>query len=349
MKASIQKYHLNFVRPAGTSRGTYSVKETYFIQLKSRNRVGIGECSLFRGLSADDCPNFETKLLEIRDLTNINKSANNIIEYLKEWPSIAFGLETALKDLESNNHILYPSAFTENKQGIRINGLIWMGDKAYMKEQISQKLERGFNCIKLKIGALKWEDEKAIITNLRLLFGADTLEVRVDANGGFSPTEAPEILETLHQLNIHSIEQPIKANQHTAMAELCRNSPIPIALDEELIGLHNQQQQHELLDLIKPHYIILKPGIIGGLAASEAWIDAANKRNIGWWITSSLESNIGLNAIAQWTYKQKSALPQGLGTGSLFTNNIASPLQVIGEQLFYNPSLNWQEVPNDWI
>ena len=349
IQASYQKYILNFKRPAGTSRGTYTTKETYFIKLIKHNTTGIGECALFRGLSADDRPNFETKLASTVKLINENGLNNNWREELQVWPSILFGMETALLSLEQNSPIIYPSDFTNGQNGITTNGLIWMGGIDFMQQQINEKLTKGFKCIKLKIGALNWIDEHRILQQLRAKYSPQTLEIRVDANGGFTPKNAPAILEELNKLNIHSIEQPIAAGQFSAMASLCKNSPIAIALDEELIGRYTKTEKQSMLDQLKPHYIILKPGILGGLKEAEAWIDIAEKQHIGWWITSSLESNIGLSAIAQWTYSLQSAMPQGLGTGALFTNNIASPLDMVGEELFYNPNKNWQTLPHEWI
>lgn len=348
MKASYQKYILNFKKPAGTSRGTYNTKETYFLKIEENGKVGFGECSLFKGLSADDRPEFEAHLSAV--VKNLNLSGLNAgwKSTLSNWPSILFGLETALISLQKNSHILFPSEFTDGKSGITTNGLIWMGDVDFMRQQIEEKLKVGFKCIKLKIGAINWEDEFQILKSLRKNFSANALEIRVDANGGFTPTAAPKILEQLNQLNIHSIEQPIMAGQYKEMAMLCRNTPIPIALDEELIGLFEKPERAEMLDLINAQYIILKPGIIGGLASSEEWIKMAEARKIGWWVTSSLESNIGLNAIAQWTYALNTSMPQGLGTGSLFTNNIESPLEMRGEELFYNKDKNWQNLPDDW-
>lgn len=348
MQAHFQKYILNFKRPAGTSRGTYKTKETYILRVQDNGKIGYGECSLFKGLSADDRPDFEKKLANVVKNINQNGLSQSILSDLKMWPSIQFGLETALISLKSSTFVLFPSSFTSGHKGIITNGLIWMGDTEFMQQQIEAKLNDGFKCIKIKIGALNWEDEHRILKALRNKFGKDTLEIRVDANGGFTPTKAPSILEQLYKLHVHSIEQPIMAHQHQSMAQLCQNSPIPIALDEELIGIYNQSDKAAMLNTIKPQYIILKPGIIGGLSASDEWIKLAEERNIGWWVTSSLESNIGLNAIAQWTYALKTSIPQGLGTGSLFTNNIASPLEIIGEELFYKSNKSWQTLPNDW-
>ena len=260
-----------------------------------------------------------------------------------EFPSIQFGLEQALLSVKSvNPFVLFPSNFTESKDSVNINGLIWMGSEAFMKKQIADKLETGFSTIKMKIGAIDFETELALLKSIRKEFSSNEIELRVDANGAFAPKEALDKLKRLSDFELHSIEQPIKQGQIGEMADLCAKTPIPIALDEELIGVFDVTKKKELLLTIKPQYIILKPSLVGGIRSSEEWIDLAEKQQAGWWITSALESNIGLNAIAQWTYTLRNKMPQGLGTGSLFTNNIESPLEVKNGYLHYNTNKNWK-------
>lgn len=340
MKASYQKYILQFKRPGGTSRGILHTKETYFLLLQTEEKKGIGECAVFKGLSADDRPDYEEKLQWL--CKNITQNKEELISHLIEFPSIIFGLEQALLSLQSKDtYTLFPSKFTENKDTININGLVWMGDEAFMQKQITEKIASGFSTIKMKIGAIDFHKELFLLQNIRKHFSAQQITIRVDANGAFLPNDALNKLEKLAELNIHSIEQPIKANQWDKMAELCEKTPIPIALDEDLIGIFTKQKKEELLQTIQPQYIILKPSLVGGFLGSEEWIQLAKKYNIDWWITSALESNIGLNAIAQWTYQLYSTLPQGLGTGSLFSNNFESPLEVVNGHLQYNTSKNW--------
>ena len=258
------------------------------------------------------------------------------------FPSIQFSLEQAFLSLKSNNPFeLFPSKFTKSNASIPINGLIWMGDKSFMKSQILEKLKAGFSCIKMKIGAINFDTEVSLLKYIRKEFSASDVELRVDANGAFSPNEALDKLQVLSALNLHSIEQPISQGQIKEMAELCLKSPLPIALDEELIGVFSSVKKREIIKTIKPHYIILKPSLVGGFSGTKEWIDVAEENNVEWWITSALESNIGLNAIAQFTYILDSKLPQGLGTGSLFNNNFSSPLEVNKGSLIYNNSLNW--------
>jgi L-alanine-DL-glutamate epimerase-like enolase superfamily enzyme len=261
---------------------------------------------------------------------------------LPSLPGIQFALETALQDLRGGGKsVLHPSDFTEGKSGILTNGLIWMGKKAYMLEQIRKKMESGFRVLKMKVGALDFSEETEVLKWIRSEYASEDLEIRLDANGAWEPAEAREKLKTLAGFGIHSIEQPIAAGRAEAMAELCREKIIDIALDEELIGISVSEQRERLLEQIKPQYIILKPGLLGGVSAAEDWIWHTGEKKIGWWITSALESNIGLNAIAQWTAQLGQIMPQGLGTGSLYSNNIASPLQMDGERLWYRPNRKW--------
>ena len=340
MQANFFKHQLQFKRPSGTSRGVLTYKNTWFIQLESDSLNGIGECGMFRGLSIDDRDDFESKLSWA--CQNINLGLEALLAALIEFPSIQFGLEMAFLSLKQNNSFeLFPSDFTRGQDSIPINGLIWMGDAHNMKLQIKDKLKDGFSCLKFKIGAIDFESELELIKSIRNEFNAQTIEIRVDANGAFKPDEALEKLKRLSDYSLHSIEQPIQQGQHHEMAELCNRTPLPIALDEELIGVFSTTKKKLLLQTINPQYIILKPTLVGGFAGSQEWINLATSNTIGWWVTSALESNIGLNAIAQWTYGLKNPLPQGLGTGGLFTNNIQAPLVVNSGQLFYDLKTKW--------
>lgn len=330
MTAKYYQYILNFKRPGGTSRGVLHKKETFILEVFENDKKGIGECGLFRGLSYDDVPEYEEKLKWLCE--NINEDYEFLKEELRNFPSIWFGYEQALLNIKNGSDIYFPSNFTEGNASIKINGLIWMGSTEFMEEQIEEKLKLGFDCIKLKIGT-DWNSEKKILKELREKFPAEKLELRVDANGAFSFEEAKEVLKELSDLKIHSIEQPIKAGNTEQMKLLCAETATPIALDEELIGVVNASEKIKLLETIKPQYIILKPSLVGGFSGCDEWISAAENFGIDWWITSALESNIGLNAIAQYTFTKGNPLPQGLGTGSLFTNNFESSLLLTGDQL----------------
>ncbi|HKK10771.1 MAG TPA: o-succinylbenzoate synthase [Bacteroidales bacterium] len=341
LKARYFKHTLKFKRPAGTSRGALLEKDTWFViveDTENPGRRGIGECSPLKGLSFDDHPDYEKRLAEVCENFHETKPG-----HLKDWPSIRFGVEMALKDLSvKGENIFFPSPFTRGEKSMKINGLIWMGDKLFMRQQIDKKLEDGFDCLKMKIGAINWPSELELLKNIRSQYSPETLELRVDANGAFSVKEAPEKLEALSKLKIHSIEQPIRQGQVKDMAALCSNTPVPIALDEELIGIHNCEEKTHLIDEISPQFIILKPSLVGGFESSEEWVDIAERFNAGWWVTSALESNIGLNAIAQWTYTLGNSMPQGLGTGQLYTNNISSPLDIASGQIWYRPEKKWE-------
>ena len=334
MKASYKKYILNFKNPGGTSRGVLTTKETFFIRITNNKRIGIGECAVFKGLSIDDRPDYVDKLIWLCD--NIHLEREFLLNELKEFPSIQFGLEQAFLSLRSTDKFdLFPSRFTQGLDNIPINGLVWMGDKTFMQKQIKEKLAFGFTTIKLKIGAIDFKTELELIKSVRNEFNAKEIEIRVDANGAFQVDEALEKLKRLSDFYLHSIEQPIKPKQWKAMKELCSVSPLPIALDEELIGIFDISEKEKMLQTINPQYIILKPSLIGGIKGSNEWIELSNKLGIDWWITSALESNIGLNAISQFTYTLQNTMPQGLGTGSLFLNNIQSPLKVDQGSLYY--------------
>jgi o-succinylbenzoate synthase len=336
--ASFNKHILQFKKPGGTSRGILTHKDTYYIRITDElmpGKIGMGECALFCGLSIDDVPEYEKVLTDV--CWNINDYKDNYREKLRNYPSIVCGLEMAFADL--NNGAVrqpYPSVFTSGEDFIRINGLVWMGTKEEMREQVIEKIEKGFSCIKIKVGAIRFEEELELLKFIRKEFGQNHIQLRLDANGAFPVSEAQEKLAVLEPLQIHSIEQPIKSGNWQAMAELCRKTPVPIALDEELIGITEYDEKKRLLETINPQYIILKPSLHGGFSGSEEWIQLSENQHTGWWITSALESNIGLNAIAQWTYRLHNPLPQGLGTGELYTNNVFPLLRLEGEQLFFN-------------
>lgn len=341
MKATYQKYILNFKRPSGTSRGVLNEKETWFVILEENGKRGIGECGILRGLSADDRADYEEKLQWT--CANIHLGKDQLWEALLEFPSIQFGVEIAFQSLASETpFLLFPSDFTSGKQNININGLVWMGEESFMKQQIEEKLAEGYRCIKLKIGAIDFQKELDLLRFIRQNFDSKTIEIRVDANGAFNQNKALYKLNQLSEFEIHSIEQPIVKNQTDSMAELCKVTPIPIALDEELIGVFSWEEKEQLLQKVRPQYIILKPSFVGGFRGTKEWIELAEKYQIGWWITSALESNIGLNAIAQWTFLQQNIMPQGLGTGGLYMNNFDCPLQVVDGQLKHNNLLDWK-------
>ena len=340
MKATYHKYILDFKRPSGTSRGVMTEKETWFIVLEQDGKKGIGECGILRGLSIDDRPDYEEKLQWTCD--NINLGKDQLWEVLLEFPSIQFGVEMAFQSLVSETpFLLFPSDFTNGTKSILINGLVWMGEEAFMKQQIEEKLADGFTCIKLKIGAIDFDKELQLLRFIREHFTPEQVEIRVDANGAFDSYLALGKLIQLTEFKLHSIEQPIQKNHTDRMAELCKTTPFPIALDEELIGVFTLAEKEQLLEKIKPQYIILKPSFVGGFRGTQEWISLAEKHKIGWWITSALESNIGLNAIAQWTFLQHNLMPQGLGTGALYTNNFDCPLEVSQGQLWYKKELDW--------
>ncbi|MBA4303003.1 MAG: o-succinylbenzoate synthase [Sphingobacteriaceae bacterium] len=338
LQARCFPYRLDFKSPAGTSRGVMTQKISWMIVIADENgQQGLGECGPLPGLSFDDRPDFGTRLLRLCEQFNQQEWAT-FDESLLFYPAMRFGFEMALRDyLQGGTRLLFESAFTTAGAPQNINGLIWMGSEAFMQQQIADKLEQGFSCLKMKVGALDFETELGLLKALRQRFPANVLELRVDANGAFSVANAPERMKRLAEMELHSIEQPIKAGQPEAMAALCAQNILPIALDEELIGITDADQMDELLDHIKPPFIILKPTLLGGFEACELWIAAAEKRGIGWWVTSALESNVGLNAIAQWTATLNNALPQGLGTGQLYTNNFESPLLVENGKLWYLP------------
>lgn len=343
LKARYTPYTLQFRVPSGTSRGVLRTKTSWFIAVHDDAdpaAIGLGECGLLAGLSADDRPDYEDKLHWV--CAHIDTPPDELDEALVEFPSIRFGLEMALADLKGEGEMqFFETPFVHGNAPIAINGLIWMGSADEMARRIEQKITAGFQCLKLKIGAIGFEQELGLLKDIRQRFSAKDLVLRVDANGAFSPETAMEKLEALAALDLHSIEQPIAPGQTEAMAQLCRETPLPIALDEELIGVFDPLEQEYLVRKIKPQFLILKPSLLGGWKASEQWIEYANKVDAGWWVTSALESNVGLNAIAQWTAQLNNPLPQGLGTGQLYTNNFPSPLKISQGQLRHFGS-EWQ-------
>ncbi|TDM00221.1 MAG: o-succinylbenzoate synthase [Flavobacteriaceae bacterium] len=339
MKAYYKEILFPFANPLGTSRGTLHAKEVFFVFVEKDGFTGIGETGLFASLSFDDVPHYREKLSWA--CQNIALPWEELSQELKEFPSIVFGLEQALLSLKNRSMELFPSDFTLGKQGIAINGLIWMGDSAFVQSQIQKKLEVGYSCIKMKIG-VDWPSELAILEGLRKRFPKETLEIRVDANGAFSFLDAKEVLKKLQDLQIHSIEQPIKKGQIQEMASLANLGACPVVLDEELIGVLDFENQKTLLKTISPKYVIFKPSLIGGFEKTDRWISLCSELGIGWWITSALETNIGLSAISQYTFTKNSPMFQGLGTGGLFTQNVPSPLELKGQELFYNPEKPWK-------
>lgn len=343
MRIDIEERVLHFKQPAGTSRGVYTERKIWLVYAKDGDATGVGECAPLPKLSCDDIPDYGDVLRAKCDLLPSSPrgaAVADFFETLRDYPSMLFGLETALADLRSKQegrNVLFDTPFARGEQGIPINGLVWMGSYDEMLQRIEQKLKQGFRCIKLKIGAIDFDAELELLKRIRQRFGPREVELRVDANGAFSFSEALYKLELLSQYALHSIEQPIKAGQWSYMAELCRESPLPIALDEELIGVNDPDQKRQLLNIIRPRYIILKPSLHGGMMGCREWIDTARDMQIGTWMTSALESNIGLNAIAQLAsvvYGENISMPQGLGTGQLFTDNIPMPLEIRKDSLW---------------
>ena len=348
-KIDISERTLHFKQPAGTSRGVYTTRHSYYLNLTSDECPGVrgvGECATLPDLSCDAKPEYEVTLRQVCQM--VEQMGRIPYDMIRAYPSITFGLESAFADffrqIETNIPAwagdlahLYDSPFARGEEGITINGLVWMGTYDEMYERLEEKLKAGFHCVKLKIGAIDFFKELDLIKHIRQDFSKEQVELRVDANGGFTPGNAMSRLEALAQYDIHSIEQPIKQHQWRKMAELCRESPLPIALDEELIGVNVRSMKQALLDTIRPQYIILKPSLHGGMYGCKEWISLADERGIGSWITSALESNVGLSAIAHFCakmYGPNVKMPQGLGTGQLFTDNIPMPLEIKGDKLF---------------
>lgn len=344
LKAAFIPYQLQFRKPGKTSRGTMTHRDIWLLKVYEKDfpeLAGYGEVAPLPGLSIETPQQIEDKLIDV--CVGINKYDDLVFGQLDNVPSVQFALEQALLDLQnSGSKILFPSKFTSGQELIKTNGLIWMGSPDYMIEQINEKIHNGFKCLKLKIGSLDFEDEYKIIEEIRNVYGYQELEIRLDANGAFQIDDALEILDRLAPFEIHSIEQPLKAGQWEEMAELCQSTPVPIALDEECIGAITKEDKEEILDTIAPAFVILKPSLLGGFQQSEEWIELAEQRDISWWITSALESNLGLNAIAQWTFTKQNPIHQGLGTGQLFTNNFDSPLYLDTENLMFDPAKKWR-------
>ncbi len=336
----ISERTLHFKQPAGTSRGVYTTRKSYYLTITDDDRSGIkgvGECATLLDLSCDAVPEYFKILSDVCRM--VEQTGNIPYDILRPYPSILFGLETAFAQLDANGSTcLYDTPFGRGEEGITINGLVWMGTFEEMYSRLETKLKAGFHCVKLKIGAIDFNKELDLIKHIREAFDKNTIELRVDANGGFSPDNAMERLEALAKYDIHSIEQPIKQHQWGEMARLCKETPLPIALDEELIGVNVKSMKEYLLDTIRPQYIILKPSLHGGMYGCTEWIQMAKERGINSWITSALESNVGLNAIAHYcakTYGPSVSMPQGLGTGQLFTDNIDMPLVIDGDKIWY--------------
>ena len=341
MKTSIEERVFHFKQPATTSRGVYTERRSWLVRMTDGERVGVGECAPLPDLSCDALP--PDKYREVlRQFCDVVEQTGEIpYEELRDYPSMLFGLETAWLCLKNNSDtvrpILFDTPFSRGEAGIPMNGLVWMGTHEEMLERMEEKLAQGFRCVKLKVGAIDFEQELDLVKRIRERFSYHEVELRLDANGGFKPDEALYRLELLSQYAIHSIEQPIKQKQWARMAELCRESPLPIALDEELIGVNDPEMKRHLLRVIKPAYIVLKPSLHGGLSGCREWIEIAREEDVKSWVTSALESNIGLNAIAQFcaeVYGSHITMPQGLGTGQLFTDNIPMPIEIRGDKMF---------------
>lgn len=353
LKFEVIPHTLNFTFKAGTSRGAFTEKETWLIKAFTKNtpeKVAWGEASPLKGLSEDYSEDFGSTLrdyldqLERQELPDSVKGALDFVSKMipAAYPSIRFGIETVLLDfLNGCQFRIFNNLFQRGRRSLPINGLIWMGEESFMQKQIDEKLKSGFNTIKMKIGAIDFESEFQLLESIRNNYSSQEITLRVDANGAFDESNVRDRLTALASLEIHSIEQPIKPKQWVLMADLCKNGLLPIALDEELIGMHDYQDKVELLETICPQYIILKPSLIGGIRSCQEWIKIAEERNIGWWMTSMLESNIGLNAIAQFTAEYEKLLPQGLGTGQLYHNNFESPLEIRRGELLYNTPKYW--------
>jgi o-succinylbenzoate synthase len=347
---SFRKYLLEFKNPSGTSRGVLTHKSSWFLEISNGNKIGVGECSIIEGLSPDYESDFqyESKLEIVRSKLEkvLTKNSNSLdfdystnrflntdllqlFEEIIDFPSIVFGVEVAILDfLSKEKGILFDNSFSRGQRSIPINGLVWMGSEEFMQEQIEQKLAAGFSTIKMKVGAIDFQKELNLLKSIRNRFSKDEIILRVDANGAFTFKEAINVLEQLKELAIHSIEQPLAVGQFENMRLLCSENILPVALDEEMIGVFSLEEKERLLDIISPQFIVLKPSLHGGIFGSFEWIKLAKARNIEWWITSALESSIGLNAIAQFTGEFNVSIPQGLGTGGLYTNNLPTDLVI---------------------
>ena len=329
--------------PLGTSKGVIKARTVWYLIAWDAERPqvrGIGEAALFPGHSKEFPADVRTKLLEL--CSDTSNWGQRLHDDLMQVPSVRFAVEQCLRDLQaSGSKILFPSEFTLGHAGLPINGLVWMGDMATMRERIKTQIDGGSRCVKMKIGGIGIADELQLLADVRREFNAKELTLRVDANGAFTNGNVMPVLERLAALEVESIEQPVSPGLYEVMAELCATSPLPVALDEDLIGISTPEGKKDLLDHVKPQYIVIKPSMVGGWAAAQEWIDLAQERGIGWWITSALESSIGLNAIAQWTATLGVTIPQGLGTGSVYSDNVPSPLSVSAGELKYRPEIPW--------
>lgn len=350
LELSFKEYTLNFKFKAGTSRGVLKEKKTFIIKVVHEGRAGFGEAGPLAKLSIDDREDLPQKLSNIatsiskHDLPETREKAYGLALELAgpDWPSIRFGLETAFLNLLSTEEMgVFDNGFILGNAKIPINGLIWMGHMEHMLGQVTTKVKQGFDCIKMKIGSLDFDMECDILEYIRKKYYTSGLTLRVDANGAFKPDEALAKLNRLSRFDLHSVEQPIRAGQVDEMKQLCKATPVPIALDEELIGIYSYDDKMALLKKIMPQFIILKPMLVGGFRSCNEWIGIANQLGIGWWITSALESNIGLSAICQYTYDLGVSMHQGLGTGQLYHNNFPSPLTIEGGNIRYDGDKNW--------
>lgn len=343
MRVSYTKRLLHFKEAAGTSRGVYTTHLSYYIKVEQDGIAGVGECSALPDLSCDAMPETRYEALLGKVCGFVEHTGGIPYEMLRPYPSVLFGLETAFAQLDAGGSwALSSTPFARGEESIPINGLVWMGTFEEMYGRLEAKLRAGFHCVKLKIGAIDFNRELDLVRHIREHFTPEQIELRVDANGGFTPDNAMQRLEALSQYHIHSIEQPIRQHQWRDMACLCRQSPLPIALDEELIGVNNLAQKERLLDEIRPQYIVLKPSLHGGMQGCREWIEMARERGIGSWITSALESNVGLNAVAHLcaeVYGPHITMPQGLGTGLLYTDNIPSPLVLRGDGMWFDEAM----------
>ena len=337
MKLSFSKHLLTFKKPAKTSRGEYLEKPSWLIQLSENGKTGVGEASPLADLSTDGQVDVLARLNQLPE----EISDDTIEDYLERWkpgkaealPAVRFGLHCALLDLKSGgNGIWINSGFTRFEQGIPINGLVWMNNIEQMEEEAQLKIQKGFRCIKFKVGALDFDAECKLLERLRKNHSAFKLEIRLDANGAFETDTALEQIKELRRFEIHSIEQPVKPG-YALLDKICAESTIPVALDEELIG-HSLESGAALIKQTKPRYIVLKPTLLGGLDLCDGWIQMAENTQTKWWATSALEGNLGLFAISQWVSQYENKLHQGLGTGSLFVQNFPSKTDVKGEFLW---------------
>lgn len=348
MKLDIQKYRLDFRFEAGTSRGVMTAHDTYFLKLyhpENPTVFGLGECGPLHGVSPDLDRDLQSVLDQcVKSVLALDEFEIAHIDELipVEFPALRFALETALQDYnQGGNRILFDNKFSQSQMMIPINGLVWMGNRGLMLERLKSKINEGFHCIKIKIGGIQFEEELDLLKYIREQYSSQEIIIRLDANGAFKPIDALKKLDQLSKYAIHSIEQPIMAGDWETMKKICSESPIPIALDEELIGVYGKDLKLQLLKSISPGYIILKPTLLGGFELTKEWIGLAAELGIGWWVTSALESNIGLNAIAQFVANYPLDLPQGLGTGQLYNNNINSPLEMDYGYLRYNSNKSW--------